>query len=181
MNWEKLISDPFVLNLVHRYKIPFLSKPVQNYVPQRIQMNQKKFCSYINKLRNTEKKGNPKSTAELRSDFKFNICNSKERHRPVTNLEKLLNKQTCTLQALQKSMFLLNEILQKGDYMCKIYLKDAYFSVPFHSESQTFVKFQWKGQLFQFLCLCFCLGRAPKIFTKLLRFRSFIWGSWWCG
>ena len=33
--------------------------------------------------------------------------------------------------------------------MCKIDLKNAYFSVPLHPESQKFVRFQWKGQLFQ--------------------------------
>ena len=28
MNWEKLTSDPFILNLVQGYQIPFSSKPV---------------------------------------------------------------------------------------------------------------------------------------------------------
>ena len=51
----------------------------------------------------------------------------------------------------------------------QILSQDAYFSVLLHPESQKFVRFQWKGQLFQFLCLCFDLGPAPKIFRKLLK------------
>jgi len=59
--------------------------------------------------------------------------------------------------------------LQEGDYMCKLDLKDAYFSVPLHKDSQKFVRFLWEGNLYQFLCLCFGLGPAPRIFTKLLK------------
>ena len=68
-----------------------------------------------------------------------------------------------------EGLLLLKEVLQKGDYMCKIDLKDAYFSVPLHTESQKFLRFQWKSQLFHFLCLSFGLGPAPHIFTKLLK------------
>ena len=50
-------------------------------------------------------------------------------------------------------------------YMCKIDLKD--YSVPLHLNSQTFVRFKWKDQLYQFLCLCFGLRPGPRIFTKL--------------
>ena len=37
--------------------------------------------------------------------------------------------------------------------MCKLELKDAYYS----------------GKLYEFLCLCYGLGPAPRIFTKLLK------------
>ena len=87
-------------------------------------------------------------------------------HRPLINLKKL---NTIPYEHFKiGGLFLLKEVLQKEDYMCQIDLKDAYFSVPLHPESQKFVRFQWKGQLFQFLCLCFGLGTA-KIFTELLK------------
>ena len=54
-------------------------------------------------------------------------------------------------------------LLQKDDYMCKINLKDAYFSVPLHKDSQKLVRFH------EFLCLCFGLEPAPRVFTKLLK------------
>ena len=53
--------------------------------------------------------------------------------------------------------------------MCKLDLKDAYFSVPLNPASRKFVRFLWSGKLYEFLCLCFGLGPAPRVFTKLLK------------
>ena len=53
--------------------------------------------------------------------------------------------------------------------MCKLDLKDAYFSVPLNPASRKFVRFLCSGKLYEFLCLCFRLGPAPKFFTKLLK------------
>ena len=63
----------------------------------------------------------------------------------------------------------LKYMLQKGDYMCKLELKDVYFSVPLEKNSRQFVRFRSSGNLYEFLCLCFALGPAPRIFTKLLK------------
>ena len=70
-----------------------------------------------------------------------------------------------------KGLFLLKKILQKNDYMCKIDLKDAYFAVPLHSSSQKYIKFKWKGNLHQFLCLYFGLSSGPTVFTKFMKIR----------
>ena len=47
--------------------------------------------------------------------------------------------------------------------------KDAYFCVPLKKESRKYVWFQWEGTLYEFLCLCFVLGPAPLIFSKILK------------
>ena len=48
-------------------------------------------------------------------------------------------------------------------------MKDAYFCVSLHHSSRNYVWFSWSGDLYEFLCLCFGLGPAPRIFTKLLK------------
>jgi len=53
--------------------------------------------------------------------------------------------------------------------MCKIDLKDAYFSIPLEEASQEFVTFEWKNRIYQFLCLCFGLAPAHRIFTKIMK------------
>ena len=88
--------------------------------------------------------------------------------RPVVNLKRL-NKHIPDIHFKMESISLLKEMLQQGNYMWKIDLKDAYFSVPLHKESQKYIRFQWKGRLYQFLCLCFGLVPAPRIFTKLMK------------
>ena len=37
----------------------------------------------------------------------------------------------------------LKYMLQKGDYMCKLDLKDAHFSVALEKDSRQFVRFCW--------------------------------------
>ena len=53
--------------------------------------------------------------------------------------------------------------------MYKIDLNDAYFSVPLLKDSRKLVRFLWAENLYEFLCLCFGLGPAPRIFTKILK------------
>jgi carbamoylphosphate synthase large subunit len=37
-------------------------------------------------------------------------------------------------------------------YMASIDLKDAYYCVPVNPEHQKYLKFMWKGRLYQFTC-----------------------------
>ena len=59
---------------------------------------------------------------------------------PVINLRKL-NKHIPYIHFKVEGLFLLKELLLKGDYMCKIYLKDAYFLMPLNPKYQKFVSF----------------------------------------
>ena len=68
-------------------------------------------------------------------------------YRPVINLKKL-NRYIPYEHFKMEGIFLLKQVLQKNDYMCKIDLKDAYFAVPLHSSSQKYIRFKWKGNLY---------------------------------
>ena len=88
--------------------------------------------------------------------------------RPVINL-KNLNFYVEYNHFKMESLFLLNELLGERDYLCKLNLKDAYYSVPLHQDSQKYVKFQWSKKLHQFPCLCFGLASSPRVFAKLIK------------
>ncbi|KAG1437566.1 hypothetical protein G6F56_013039 [Rhizopus delemar] len=64
----------------------------------------------------------------------------------------------------------LREILEKGDYLCKIDLKDAYVVVPIHQESQKYLTFEQEGLVYQYTSLAFGLSVAPRIFSKRMRY-----------
>ena len=53
--------------------------------------------------------------------------------------------------------------------MCKLDLRDAYFTIRINQKYRKYLRFKWEGTLYQFLCLCFGLGQAPLIFTKLMK------------
>ena len=90
------------------------------------------------------------------------------RFRSIINLKKL-NQFIPYLHFKMEGPKQLKDLLRENNLMVKIDLKDAYFSIPLHLETQKYVRFQWKGNLYQFLCLCFGLGSASRIFTKLLK------------
>lgn len=60
-------------------------------------------------------------------------------------------------------------LLQENQFTWKIYLKNSSFSVSLNMCLQKCVRFLWSRNLYKLLCLCFGLGPAPKVFTKLLK------------
>ena len=56
-------------------------------------------------------------------------------HRPVTNL-KNHNRYIPYSHFKMEGLFLLKQTLQEGEYICKIDLKDEYFSAPLNQKSQ---------------------------------------------
>ena len=100
------------------------------------------------------------------------VCHSKgeflRRNRPVINL-KDLNLFIPYKHFKMEDLHCLKYLLQIGGYICKIDLKHGYFSVPLHKDLRKLVRFFWAGNLYEFLCLYFGLGPAPRIVTKLLK------------
>lgn len=106
------------------------------------------------------------------SVFKLNYSSSKDLSMaPVINLKKLNNNiPYCHFK--MENLSVLKELLQQDDYMCKIDLKDAYFSVALNQKSRKFLRFQWGQEIykkFRIFCLCFSLGPAPRVFTKIMK------------
>ncbi len=61
----------------------------------------------------------------------------------------------------------VRNLLQKGDWLAKLDLKDAYLTVSVYHTHQPFLRFRWKGSAFQFTCLAFGFAPASRAFTKL--------------
>ena len=64
---------------------------------------------------------------------------------------------------------MLRDLLKPNDFMAKIDLKDAYFTVPIWKGHQKFLRFLWKGTQWEFACLPFGIASAPRVFTKILK------------
>ena len=85
---------------------------------------------------------------------------------PVINF-KNLNKFIPYEHFKMAGLHCLKFLLKQDDFLCKIDLKEAYFPVPLNKNSQKFVRFQWSGNIYEFLCLG--LRPATRILTRLLK------------
>ena len=63
----------------------------------------------------------------------------------------------------------VTRMMKPGCFMASVDLKDAYYTVPIHSDHQKYLKFVFNGTLYQYKCLPNGLSSAPRIFTKLLK------------
>ena len=88
---------------------------------------------------------------------------------PVLNL-KPLNKFIYHRHFKKEGMHIVRDLLQRGDWMTIIDIKNAYFVIPIHPQYQKFLRFQWIGKCFQFMCLPF--GVCPKGLHKDLEATS---------
>ena len=63
----------------------------------------------------------------------------------------------------------VKDLLRQGDWLAKVDLKDAFFSVPIGHQHRKFLRFIFKRKTYQFNCLPFSLSSAPWVFTKTLK------------
>lgn len=168
--WCKLTSDAEILNTVSGLSIELCgdlpdTTPVQyplgseqhEFVMQEItRLLDKKVIR-----RSCHEEGEFISPIFLRpkNDGKF---------RMILNLRKLnevSEKQHFKMDTLKSVLTLV----YPGAFMCKLDIKDAYYSVPIAEEDQKLLKFMYDGLLYQFLGLPNGYTKGPRKFTKLLK------------
>ena len=98
----------------------------------------------------------------------FTVPKKGGEHRPIINL-KVLNRFIPHIHFKMEGIQSLRDIILPGDFMIKLDLKDAYFSIPIHPSHRKFLSFRWKHKAFQFTCLPFGLSSAPRMFTKVMK------------
>ena len=88
--------------------------------------------------------------------------------RLILNLKKL-NESVENFHFKMDNIHTALKLITKDCWMASLDLKDAYYSVPIHPESQNFLKFSYKGVLFKFTTFPNGLSSCPRKFTKLLK------------
>ena len=98
----------------------------------------------------------------------FTITKSTGDLRPVLNLRPLnrfLPTRHFKMETIQHVCHLINQ----NDHLTSIDLTDAFLHVPIHPSSRRYLRFRWRGKLYQFKVLPFGLSLAPLVFTKVLK------------
>ena len=169
--WESLSSDEWVLQAVSGYKIEFICEPIQTKIPNKMGFSKTEESSIdveIDKLLN---KGAIRRACFHSNQFLSNLFTIPKKSgelRPVINL-KPLNKFVQYHHFKMESLASLLDLISCGDFLTSIDLKDAYFTIPIHQEHYKYLRFEWKSNLFEFICLPFGLSSAPRVFTKVMK------------
>lgn len=170
-NWELVTKDPWVLSAISGYQICFTEHPYQNTQPNMT--FSVKDQELINKeledlIQKQAIQFVPSNQGTGCVSTIFVIPKKGGGQRPVFNL-KHLNQFVRYDHFKMEGIHMLRDLLKPNDFLAKIDLKDAYFTMPIWKNHQKFLRFIWQDTQWEFLCLPFGLASAPRLFTKILK------------
>ena len=170
-NWQLLNRDQYISEMVVGIQIPFTIFPHQSRVPPPTFHNQSEKVAIDQEISDMLQKGAIQVVSPMNGEFLSPVFLVKKKdggNRPVINLKEL-NSYVTYQHFKMEGLYLLKHLIQIGDWMIKIDLKDAYFTVPVSKQHQPLLCFMDGGLRYQFSCIPFVLGPAPRLFTKLLK------------
>ena len=170
-NWNLITDDPWVLETIMGYKIEFHSVPHQVTWPRTFMSKAQQESVQVEVDKMILQGAIHPVTSNTEGGFVSSIFLVDKKdggHRPVINL-KNLNSFVDFQHFKMEGIHMLRDLLKKGDFMVKLDLKDAYFTVPVWIGHQKYLRFLWKETLWEFACLPFGLASAPRTFTKIMK------------
>ena len=170
---EVLTTEKWVLDCVQGFQIPFTSLAVQDYWPNPPISSAEQNSLILVELNTLLEKGtitsveNPSGHKGFYSTL-FLVPKKGGQMRPVINFKKL--KDWVEPQHFKmEGMGTLRELLRVNDWMVKVDLKDAYFTIPILADPQPYLRFIVGQEHYQFACLPFGLSCALWVFTKVMK------------
>jgi len=169
--WYKITNDTFVLNAISGYTIPFRSIPTQSHEPTQreytvLENSHIDIC--IAKLLNIGAIVNAQPEPDQFVSTIFAVPKSDGSFRLILNLKKI-NEYIDIVHFKMEDYRAVCNLLQEDSYMASVDLQDAYHLIPVLRDQQKYLRFRWRGKLYQYTCLPFGLATAPRVFTKVMR------------
>ena len=136
----------YKLDLVQSQKI---DKKIQQYLEQQImeeaQFDKNQFVSNI--------------FAENKSDGDIRVILD------LSDLNEFVTERHFKMEDIN----FVRQMIDQNCFMASLDWKDAYFSVKINPQHRKYLRFYWKGVLYQFTCLPNGLKSAPRMFTKIAK------------
>lgn len=84
------------------------------------------------------------------------VSGPKERRKAKASNQSQVTQQICLSQ--DGEIAHSEDLLQEGDWLTQLDLKDAYFTISVARDHRKYLSFKWRSQPFQFQCLPFSLS-----------------------
>jgi hypothetical protein len=169
--WEAITNDETILQAVRGFRLPFTSVPFQTKEPHCIRMSESDALAVdecIGQLLITQAIEIVKDEPGQFVSTIFVVPKSDGSSRPVINL-KSLNEFVDSPHFKMEDIRTAISLLGKNFFLAVLDVKDAYHMIPVHTDHRKYLRFRWKGHLYQYTCLPFGLNVAPRLYTKLMK------------
>ena len=88
--------------------------------------------------------------------------------RPILNL-KHFNKCVKKYKFPMEHLKSVRNWIRPGSWCIGLDLKDAFPHIPIHRDSRKYLRFQWLGELLEWIALPFGLTCSPRVITKVIK------------
>ena len=169
--WQKITSDPWILDTIQGYSIDFVENPIQKFLPGEIPFNDTEKVKLDKALKELQEAGVISPCTWKNDGFCSNIFGRTKKDgsvRIILNLSKLNEfVENChfKMETIRDAIVLM----RPGCYFGSIDFTQAYFSIPIARSDRKYFMFMWNGMLFRFNALPQGLSSAPRTFTKLMK------------
>lgn len=174
-NWKNITSDNVILNNIQGTKLEFINNkiPIQNVLPLpcHLKMSVKEQALIDTEIQKLLSKGVVEHSFYEKDQYLSTIFLTPKRdgsHRMIFNMKEL-NKFIVYKHFKMDNLESALKLVTPNSYLASIDLRDAYYSVPIFKGHRKFLKFQWKGKLFQYTCYAQGFSAAPRLFTKITK------------
>lgn len=170
-NWLEITHDVVILNAISGYQIPFLQTPPSRPFLQepRLSEVEERLCAL--EIGRLLAKGAIQHAAFAPDQYLssyFLIDKTSGGKRFILNL-KALNKFVSAPHFKMEDLKTAISLISRNCFMSTIDLEDSYFLIPVSTLHRKYLRFSFRGKIFEFCALPFGLSSAPYIFTKLLK------------
>ena len=168
--WKQVTCDPWIIHVVKGFRIPFHTFPIQEREPFPYRLSSCEMHAATLEIQKLCAKGVLEIADHDEHQVLSNIFLRPKKdgsYRMILDLT-YVNKHVIYEHFKMCSLETAKDMLRECCWMASVDLRDAYYSVRVHEFDRKFLRFKWKGIIYQFTCMPNGLACAPRFFTKLL-------------